>query len=93
MSRIGYQEGQVVRGTPPDIQETHPSSEIERDLACDWYWKKIVRPEAPSGSHVQPPQSRRNAPSSIQAPGSDTEENDHHDVTPPDDIEHAEISK
>jgi len=32
--------------------KTHPSSEIERDLAHDQYWKKIVRLEAPSGSCV-----------------------------------------
>jgi len=32
--------------------KTCPPSEIERDLVCDWYWKKIVGPEAPSGSRV-----------------------------------------
>jgi len=97
MSGISYHKGQIMRGTPPDAQEmygkTHPPLEIERDFACDWYWKKIVGPEAPSGSHVQPPQSRRNLLSSTQAPDSDTEENDQHDVTLPDDTEHPEISR
>jgi len=59
---------------------------------CDWYWKKIVGPEAPSGSCVQPLQSR-NIPPSSTALDSNTEENDQHDVTPPDDMEHPEISK
>jgi len=72
--------------------ETHPPSEIERDLMCDQYWKKIVGPEAPSGSCICPPQSR-NIPPSSTALDSDTEENDQHDITPPDDTEHPEISK
>jgi len=58
----------------------------------DWYWKKIVRSEALSGSHVQPLQSR-NIPLSSQGPDSNTEENDQHNVTPPEDNEHPEISK
>jgi len=58
----------------------------------DWYWKKIVGPEAPSGSQVQPPQSR-NIPLSSTALDSDTQEDDHHNVTPPDDTEHPEISQ
>jgi len=29
----------------------------------------------------------------MQAPDSDTQENNHHNVTPPDDTEHPEISK
>jgi len=32
--------------------KTHPLSEIEKDLVCDWYWKKIVGPEALSESQV-----------------------------------------
>jgi len=72
--------------------ETHPPSEIERDLVHDWYWKKIVSLEALSGSCVWPPQSR-NIPPSSTAPDSDTEENNQHDVTPPDDTEHLEISR
>jgi len=59
---------------------------------CDQYWKKIVGPEAPSGSHVCLPQSR-NIPLLSTALDSDTQEDDHHDVTPPDDTEHPEISK
>ena len=54
--------------------------------------KKIVGPEALSGSRVRPPQSR-NIPPSCTALDSDTQEDDHHDVTPPDDTEHPEISK
>jgi len=72
--------------------ETHPPSEIERDLVHDQYWKKIIGLEALSGSHVQPPQSR-NIPPLSQAPDSNTEENDQHDITPPEDNEHSEISK
>jgi len=69
--------------------KTHPPSEIERNLMCDWYWKKIVGLEALSGSQVQPP----HIPPSSQALDSDTEENDQHNITPPEDIEHPEISK
>jgi len=72
--------------------KTHPPSEIERDHACDWYWKRIVGPEAPSGSHVQLLQSR-NIPPSSTAPDSNTQEDDQHDVTPPDDTGHPEISR
>jgi len=72
--------------------KTCPPSEIERDLVHDQYWKKIVSLEGLSGSHVQLPQSR-NAPLLSQAPDSDTEENDQHDITPPEDTKHPEISK
>jgi len=72
--------------------ETCPPSEIERDLVHDWYWKKIVSLEAPSGSRVHLPQSR-NIPLSSTAPDSNTEENDQHNITPPEDTEHPEISK
>ena len=58
----------------------------------DQYWKKIVGPEAPSGSHVCLLQSRNILPLST-APDSNTEENDQHDITPPEDTEHPEISK
>jgi len=73
--------------------KTHPPSEIERDLVCDQYWKKIVSLEAPSRSCMQPPQSRNILLLSTQALDSNTEENDQHDVIPPDDTEHPEISK
>jgi len=59
----------------------------------DQYWKKIVGPEAPSGSCMQPPQSRNILLLSTQAPDSNTEENDQHDVTPPENTEHPEITK
>jgi len=97
MNETGCLRDQVMRGTPPDIQETcmaklTPPSEIERDLVHDRYWKKIVGPEAPSGSHVCPPQLR-NIPPSSTALDSNTEENDQHDITPPEDNEHSEILK
>ena len=85
-------ERNVTRRPGNMYSKTHPPSEIERDLVCDWYWKKIVSPEAPSGSCVRPPQSRRNPLSSI-APDSDTQEDNQHNVTPLDDTEHPEISK
>jgi len=72
--------------------KTHPPSEIERDLVHDQYWKKIVGLKAPSGSHVQLPQSR-NTPPSSQALDSDTEKNNQHNITPPEATEHPEISK
>ena len=72
--------------------ETCPPSEIERDLMHGQYWKKIVSPEAPSGSHVKPLQSR-NIPLLGTAPDSDTQEDDQHNVTPPDNTEHPEISR
>jgi len=97
MSGTDCHADQVERNTtrcPGNVYgETYPLSEIERDLMCDQYWKKIVSPGAPSGSHVRPPQSRNIPLSSPQAPDSDTEENDQHDVTPPDDIGHPEISR
>jgi len=58
----------------------------------DQYWKKIVSLEALSGSHVQLPQSR-NIPLLSTAPDSNTEENNQHNVTPPDDTEHPDISR
>ena len=74
------------------IQQNLSPSEIERDLMHDQYWKKIVSPEALSGSRVCPPQSRNIPPLSTTL-DSDTEENNQHDITPPDDTEHPEISK
>jgi len=73
--------------------ETCPPSEIVRDLMHDWYWKKIVSLEVLSGSHVWPPQSRNILPLSPQAPDSDTEENNQHNITPPEETEHPEISR
>jgi len=45
-------ERNVTRHPGNMYSKTCPPSEIKRDLVCDWYWKKIVRPEALSGSHV-----------------------------------------
>jgi len=49
--RSGH-ERNVTRCPKNVYGETHPPSEIERDLMHDRYWKKIVGLEAPSGSQV-----------------------------------------
>ena len=85
-------ERNVTRHPGNVYSKTCPPSEIERDLMCNQYQKKIVGPEALSGSQVCPLQSR-NIPPLSTAPDSDTEENDQHNITPPDDTEHPEISR
>jgi len=51
LCRSGH-ERNVTRHAGNMYGETHPPSEIERDLLHDQYWKKIVGPEALSGSQV-----------------------------------------
>jgi len=55
--------------------------------------EKVVGLEALSGSHVRQPQSRNILPLSPQALDFNTEENNQHNITPPEDTEHPEISR